>query len=137
MGQTKKRNYDRYTLAFKLQAVRMANHPDVMSKAIAESLGIHPVMLYRWQMEHRKGDLKENNHMKPKKPSPKRRQQRIDPGVNKEAELLKANKRICELEKALANREEELDLLKKAQRLFAERKKRSSNSSRRTGNNTK
>lgn len=75
--------------------------------------------------------------MKPKKPSPKRRQQRIDPGVNKEAELLKANKRICELEKALANREEELDLLKKAQRFFAERKKRSSNSSRRTGNNTK
>ncbi len=137
MGQTKKRNYDRYTLAFKLQAVRMANHPDVMSKAIAESLGLHPVMLYRWQMEHRKGDLKENNHMKPKKPSPKRRQQRTDPGVNREAELLKANKRINELEKALANREEELDLLKKAQRFFAERKKRSSNSSRRTGSNIK
>lgn len=137
MGQTKKRNYDRYTLAFKLQAVRMANHPDVMSKAIAESLGIHPVMLYRWQMEHRQGELKENKHMKPKKPSPKRRQQRTDPGVNKEAELLKANKRICELEKALANREEELDLLKKAQRFFAERKKPSLNSSRRTGSNTK
>ncbi len=34
MGQTKKRNYDRYTLDFKLQAVRMANHPDVMSNAI-------------------------------------------------------------------------------------------------------
>jgi transposase len=137
MGQTNKRNYDRYTLAFKLQAVRMANHPDVMSKAIAESLGIHPVMLYRWQMEHRQGDLKENKHMKSKKPSPKRRQQRTDPGINKEVELLKAKKRICELEKALANREEELDLLKKAQRFFAERKKRSSNSLRRTGTNTK
>lgn len=53
MGQTKKRNYDRYTLAFKLQAVKLANHPNVMSKDIAESLGVHPVMLYRWQMEHR------------------------------------------------------------------------------------
>ena len=137
MGQTRKRNYDRYTLDFKLQAVKMANHPDVMSKAIAESLGIHPVMLYRWQMEHRKGDLKENKHMKPDKPSPKRRQQKAGPNVYKEAELLKANKRIQELEKALANREEELDLLKKAQRFFAEKKKRSSTSSRRTGNSTK
>ena len=48
MGQTKKRNYDRYTLAFKLQAVKLANHPTVMAKDIAESLGIHPAMLYRW-----------------------------------------------------------------------------------------
>lgn len=137
MGLTKKRNYDRYTLDFKLQAVRMANHPDVMSKAIAESLGIHSVMLYRWQMEYRKGELKENQHMKSKKPSPKRRRQRTDPGVNKDAELLTANKRIHELEKALANREEELDLLKKAQRFFEEKQKRSSPSSRRTGKNTK
>jgi len=137
MGQTKKRHYDRYTLDFKLQAVRMANHPDVMSKAIAESLGIHPVMLYRWQMELRQGDLKENKHMNSKKSSPKRRQQQADPGINREAELLKAKKRIGELEKALANRDEELDLLKKAQRFFAEKRKRSSNSSRRTGSNTK
>ncbi|WP_367317730.1 transposase [Microbulbifer spongiae] len=48
MGQTKKRNYDRYTLAYKLQAVKLANHPDVRSKDVAESLGIHSVMLYRW-----------------------------------------------------------------------------------------
>ena len=60
-----------------------------------------------------------------------------DPGINKEAELLRANKRIGELEKALANREEELDLLKKAQRFFAEKRKRSSNSSRRTEGSTK
>ncbi|WP_103917117.1 transposase [Alcanivorax sp. DSM 26293] len=49
MGQTRKRNYDRYSLAYKLQAVKLANHPDVRSKDVAESLGIHPVMLYRWQ----------------------------------------------------------------------------------------
>lgn len=75
--------------------------------------------------------------MKPKKPSSKRRQQRTDPGVNKEAELLIASKRINELEKALANREEELDLLKKARRFFAEKKMRSSSSSRRTEKITK
>ena len=37
MGQTKKRHYDRYTLAFKLQAVKLANQPKVRSKDIAES----------------------------------------------------------------------------------------------------
>jgi len=64
VGHTRKRNYDRYTLAYKLQAVKLANHPDVRSKDVAESLGIHPVMLYRWQMEHRRGELRENKHMK-------------------------------------------------------------------------
>jgi transposase len=67
VGQTRKRNYSRYTLAYKAQAVKLASHPDVKSKDVAESLGIHPVMLYRWQMEHRRGELKENQHMAPKK----------------------------------------------------------------------
>lgn len=118
MGETKKRNYDRYTLAFKLQAVKLANHPNVMSKDIAESLGIHPVMLYRWQMEHRKGELKENKRMKPEKPSVKRRPKAIDPLQAKESELAEARKRIKKLERELANREDELDLLKKARRFF-------------------
>jgi len=29
MGQTRKRNYDRYTLDYKIQAVKLANHPGV------------------------------------------------------------------------------------------------------------
>ena len=122
MGQTKKRNYDRYTLAFKLQAVKLANHPDVMAKDVAESLEIHPVMLYRWCMEHRNGELKENKHMKPEKPSPKRRKARPDPSVDKELELTKAEKRIRQLEKQLKQRDEELEILKKAQRFFEKRK---------------
>lgn len=122
MGQTKKRNYDRYTLAYKLQAVKLANHPDVRAKDIAESLGIHPVMLYRWQMEHRNGELKENKHMKPTKPSPKRRADRTDPIQQKEDELAKANRRIKQLERELENRNDELDLLKKAERFFAKKK---------------
>lgn len=123
MGQTKKRNYDRYTLEFKLQAVRLASHPNVMAKDIAESLGIHPVMLYRWRMEHKNGELRENKHMKAKKPSPKRRVARTDPAIEKEAELAKAKKRIKELERALENRTKELDLLKKAQRFFEKTKR--------------
>lgn len=122
MGQTLKRNYDRYTLAFKLQAVKSANHPNVMAKDVAESLGIHPVMLYRWQMEHRKGELKENKHMKSSKSSPKRQPNKKDPNLNKEIDLAKALKKIQRLERSLANREEELEMLKKAQRFFEKRK---------------
>ena len=123
MGQTKKRNYDRYTLAFKLQAVRLADHPNVTAKDIAESLGIHVVMLYRWRMEHKNGELRENKHMKAVRASPKRLKKRTDPAKAKEDELIKANKRIKELERVLEQRTEELDLLKKAQRFF-EKKKR-------------
>lgn len=124
MGQTKKRNYDRYTLEFKQQAVKLASHPNVMAKDIAESLGIHPVMLYRWRMEHKRGELRENKHMKPKSASPKRTKvQRTDPSIAKEVELAKAKKRINELERALENRTEELDLLKKAQRFFEKAKR--------------
>jgi len=50
---------------------------------------------------------------------------------------VKAQKRIKALEAALASRDEELDLLKKAQRFFAERKVRSTSSSRRTGKGTR
>lgn len=123
MGQTKKRNYDRYTLGFKLQAVRLANHPNVIAKDVAESLGIHPVMLYRWQMEHRNGELRESKHMKQKAPTPKRRANRVDPAAANDAELVKAKKRIKELERALENRTEEIDLLKKAQRFFEKTKR--------------
>jgi len=138
MGITKKRKYERYTLAFKQQAVRLANHPDVMSKSIADSLDIHPVMLYRWQMEDRRGELKENKTIKVEKPSPKRRQWKQAPvDSNHEVELLKARKRIQDLERALASRDEELDILKKAQRFFAKKKQKSSASSRRTGIPTK
>lgn len=122
MGQTKKRHYDRYTLAFKLQAVKLANHPNVKSKDIAESLGLHPVMLYRWQMEHRQGHLVENKRMKPLKHSPKRRAASSDPLTIKEQELKVANKRIKQLEKELANRNDELDLLKEAERFFTTKK---------------
>lgn len=122
MGQTKKRNYDRYTLAFKLQAVKLANHPKIKSKDIATSLGLHPVMLYRWQMEHRNGTLVENKRMKSTKRSPKRRAPQTDPMTIKEQELTAAHKRIKQLEKELSNRNDELDLLKKAERFFTTKK---------------
>lgn len=119
MGQTKKRNYDRYTLAFKLQAVKLADMPSVTAIEVAESLGIHPVMLYRWRMEKKNGTLRENKHMKRRAPPPKKSaKKRADPAKAKDDALIKANKRISELERALASTQEELDILKKAQRFF-------------------
>ena len=103
MGQTKKRNYDRYTLAYKLQAVKLANHPDVKAKDVAESLGLHPVMLYRWQMEFRKGELRENKNMKPAKASPERRPDRTDPTQEVRDQLVAAEKRIKQLERELGS----------------------------------
>ena len=122
MGQTRKRNYDRYTLAYKLQAVKLANHPDVKSKDVAESLGIHPVMLYRWQMEHRRGELRENKHMKASPPPTERRPNRADPLKEAEEKLAAAEKRIKKLERELDNRNDEIDLLKKAERFFQRKK---------------
>jgi transposase len=124
MGQTIKRNYDRYTLEFKLQTVKLANNPNVKAKDIAESLGIHPIMLYRWRMEHKNGELKANKNMKTKKLSPKRLPNQIDPLKAKDDELRKAEKKIKQLERALENRTEELDLLKKAERFLAQRAKK-------------
>ena len=125
MGQTKKRHYDRYTLAFKQHAVRLADHPNVMATDIAEILGIHVVMLYRWRMEMKNGMLKENKHMKKQTSPPKKKKakKRTDPVKAKEDELIKAQRRIKALEKSLANTQEELDILKKAQRFFETTKK--------------
>lgn len=86
------------------------NDPNVVTKDVAEALGIHPVMLYRWRMETRNGVLCEPAPMKKKsndKPlSP-------DAAANTESDLAAAKKRIKQLEKALALREEELNILKK------------------------
>ena len=124
MGQTKKRQYDRYTLDFKLQGVKLANNPNVRAKDIAESLGIHVVMLYRWQMEFRNGELRANKYMKDKTPSPKRRSIRSTSETTTKDELAIANKKIKQLERTLANRTEELDLLKKAERFLAQQIKK-------------
>ena len=124
MGQTRKRHYERYTLAFKKTAVRLADHPNVRAIDIAEILDIHVVMLYRWRMELKNGSLRENKHMKKQTSPPKKQpKKRTDPVKAKEEELNKANKKIKALEKSLASTQEELDIIKKAQRFFEKTKK--------------
>lgn len=121
MAQTYKRTHDRYTLAFKQQAVRLADQLNVTAIEIANALGIHPVMLYRWRMELKNGTLCENQHMK-KAPAPKKQRKRSDPAKANDDKLLKAAKRIKDLERTLASTQEELDILKKARRFFEKTK---------------
>lgn len=123
MGRAIKKRYDRYSLEFKLRAIKLASHPNITALAVAESLGIHPVMLYRWCMEKRNGTLRENKQMKKKSPEIKKAPKRTDLLIEKEAELLKAQRRIKELEKSLEARQEELDILKKAKRFFSKAKR--------------
>ncbi len=48
----------RYTLEFKIQAVRLANHPDIQTQDVAHALDIHPFMLSKWKKDYREGRLK-------------------------------------------------------------------------------
>ena len=123
MGKVIKKKYDRYTLSYKLQEIQLANHPDITAIAVAESLGIHPVMLYRWRMEKRNGTLRDGYPMKKKPTQSPKPVQQSKAQIGAEAELLKAQKRIKELEKSLAASQEELDILKKAKRFFSKAKK--------------
>ena len=114
MGHTRKRHYDQYSLAYKLQAILLASQQGVLAKDVAGSLGIHPIMLYRWCMEHRKGSLftqplMKNNQIE----NPPKLKKVISP---EKLELAKANARIKKLEKQLSRSEEDIDILKKFER---------------------
>ena len=103
MPQTISKQYDRYSVNFKRLVVALTLHPDILSLEVAEHLGIHPVMLYRWRMEMRKGDLPNKD--------------KVD-DIASETELIKANRRIKKLEQELKETALERDFLKKAKRFF-------------------
>ena len=60
--------------------------------------------------------------MKKEAPSPKRRPDRTDPVKEAEDKLAAAEKRIKKLERELENRNDEIELLKKAERFFQRKK---------------
>lgn len=102
----------RYSLQFKLSAVRLTEIPGMEVQVVAGALDIHPVMLSRWRQEAREGCLKGSSTRPPAPKVPVR-------------EL----KRLQALEKAHAVLQEEHALLKKAIRFCSERRPTSSRSS--------
>jgi transposase len=125
----------RYTLQFKVQAVQLANHPEIQTQDVAQALDIHPFMLSKWKKDYREGRLK---------PAAEAAGLRLpkalrSPGADAEKRALKrqvkqlqakvdARREIRALERKLAALEVEHDLLKKAIRFNIERRRRSSSS---------
>lgn len=107
---TRRKHYNTYTDQFKATAVALSNIKGVKALDVAESLNIHPVMLYRWRMEVRDGVI-----------MAKKKDIDIDPEMK--AEL----KRLRKLEKEHRQLQMEHDLLKKAIQFSLERKKKSTN----------
>ena len=113
MPRTLSQERDRYDNAFKRLAVLLTHHPDILAQDIANSLGIHPVMLYRWRMEMKKGEIPGSTKLN---------------DLQSETDLLRANQQIKQLKKELAQTKKERDFLKKAKRFFQGKNKTSSRS---------
>jgi transposase len=112
------RKIGRYGEQFKATAVKLSSLPGVLIQDVAHALDIHPFMLSLWRKQVRDGVIVAKSA-------------KLD--VQTKAEL----NRLRELERKFKVLKEEHALLKKAIRFASDRKRKSSNSSRQTGNSTK
>jgi len=108
---TRTKYYIYYDNEFGTTAVSLTEIPGVLAKHVAESLDIHEVMLYRWRMEMRRGQI-----------MVKKRNINLDPELKSEL------KRFRKLERDYNLLKEEHSLLKKAIQFSSQRKGKSSNS---------
>ena len=97
-----------YQYQFKTAAVNVSNHPEIKTRAVAEALNIHPFMLSRWKKQMRDGVLRKDHEKTPNENSPNT--------------LEKARKTIYMLRQQLQKAQEENKVLKKAERVFPEKK---------------
>lgn len=97
-----------YKYQFKTAAVSVSNHPEIKTRAVAEALNIHPFMLSRWKKQMRDGVLRKDHEKTPNENSPNT--------------LEKARKTIYMLRQQLKKAQEENTVLKKAERVFPEKK---------------
>ena len=115
MGKPGLRKVHRYSVEFKLTAVKLSHMPGVELQTVANALDIHPFMLSRWRKEVRDGALKG-------------RPRRVEMPSRSAREI----KQLQTLKREHALLKEEHELLKKAIRFSSARKRRSSRSSRRS-----
>jgi glutathione S-transferase len=90
----------RYTVEFKIQAVRLSLHPEIQTQDVAHALDIHPFMLSKWKKDYREGKLKRQ--------------------VKQLQTKVEARAQVRSLERQLAALEVEHDLLKKSIRFNIE-----------------
>ena len=108
MGKPGLKKVHRYSMEFKLTAVKLSGMPGVQVQTVADALDIHPFMLSRWRKEARDGILKG----------------RARRGVE-EGRRAREIKRLQTLEREHAILREEHELLKKVIRFCSERRQRS------------
>jgi transposase len=118
MARSGPRKVARYGNEFKATAVKLSNLSGVLIQDVAAALDIHPFMLSLWRKEVRDGVIMAKSA-------------KLD--VETKAEL----KKLREMERRYKILKEEHELLKKAIRFASDRKRKSSNSSKQTGSNTK
>ena len=125
----------RYALEFKIQAVRLANHPEIQTQDVARALDIHPFMLSKWKKDYRDGKLKPAAEAAglslPKAlrvPKADLERRALKRQVKQLEAKVEARRAVRSLERKLAALEVEHDLLKKAIRFNIERRRRSSSS---------
>lgn len=125
----------RYSLEFKIQAVRLANHPEIQTQDVAHALDIHPFMLSKWKKDYREGKLKPAAEAAGLSLPRALRVSVADPekrALKKQVKQLQAKvearREVRALERKLAALEVEHDLLKKAIRFNIEHRRRSSSS---------
>jgi transposase len=99
----------RYSVEFKLTAVKLSGMPGVQVQTVANALDIHPFMLSRWRKEARNGVLTG-------------RAWRVAVGPRRELERLQV------LEREHATLQEEHELLKKAIRFCSAGRRKPSRS---------
>ncbi len=125
----------RYTVEFKIQAVRLSLHPEIQTQDVAHALDIHPFMLSKWKKDYREGKLKPAAEAAGLSlPAPLRlprrdpEKQTLKRQVKQLEAKVEARTQVRALERKLAALEVEHDLLKKAIRFNIERRRRNSNS---------
>ena len=103
MARAGPRKVFRYSLEFKLAAVRLSNSPGVLVQTVASALDIHPFMLSKWRREWRDGRLR-GGHRPAPAPPPARELRRLatlereHALLQEEHALLKKTIRFCSVQ---------------------------------------
>ena len=118
MARAGPRKIARYGDWFKATAVKLSSLPGVLIKDVAAALDVHPFMLSLWRKQVREGVITAKGAA-------------LD--VRTVAEL----RRLREVEQRYKLLREEHELLKKAIRFASDRRRKSSNSLKQTGANTR
>jgi len=125
----------RYSNEFKIQAVKLANHPEIQTQDVAHALDIHPFMLSKWKKDYREGRLKPAAEaaglslpkvLQTYDADPDKRALR--PEVKQLQAKVDARAEARKLERKLAALQLEHALLKKVIRFNIERRRRNSSS---------